>query len=457
MSRRSIAMGDVTALATHPVGRLLLVYSAPAVVGMVVNSLYNIIDRIFIGQGVGPEAISGLAITFPVMNISAAIGVLVGAGSAARVSIMLGARDKHGAEKVLGNALVLTLINAFIYITFFAVYMEEILRLFGASDATLPYAYEFMMNLLPGLLVMNLTFSFNNVMRASGYPVRAMVTMFIGAGVNLVLAPIFIFGLDMGIRGAAIATDIAMTVTAIFVMGHFFLPSSQLHFKRGIYRLEWRIIAGIVGIGAAPSIVNIASCAINGIINNTLYRLGGDMAVGAMGIFTTYTSLLCMVVVGICQGMQPVVGYNYGASLLDRSRRTFYIACAAATLIVTIGAILGMTCPGLIARAFTTDTTLISVTSHAFTTAMMAFWMVGFQIVATTLFQSIGKAGTSIFLSLTRQVIFLIPLLILLPDLLGLQGVWLSFPLSDILATLVTLWLVLRQLRTFSRPHPLRP
>ena len=305
-------------LATGKIGRLLWQYSLPAVVGMVVMSLYNVIDRIFIGQGVGPEAIAGLAITFPVMNIATALGVLVGAGASARVSILLGAGNKDAALRVLGNALMLTLIIGVIYIGIFASILDPMLRAFGASDATLPYAHDFIIHLLPGLLLTNIAFSLNNVMRASGYPVRAMVTMLIGAGSNLVLAPVFIFGLGWGITGAAIATDIAMGISAIFVLSHFFSRKVDFRFRRGIYSLRWGAIAGIVSIGAAPCLVNFAGSAINVIVNLNLVKYGSDLAVAAAGIFTTYTSLIVMVVIGICQGMQPIVGYNYGAQRYGR-------------------------------------------------------------------------------------------------------------------------------------------
>ena len=443
--------GNINQLATRPVGRLLWDYSLPAVVGMLVMSLYNVIDRIFIGRGVGADAIAGLAITFPVMNVAAALGVLIGAGGASRTSIMLGQRDLRGAEQVLGNSLVLILINATVYLTCFAVWLDDILIAFGASHATLPYARDFMLYILPGMLMMNISFSFNNIMRASGYPMRAMVTMFIGAGVNVVLAPIFIFVLGWGIKGAAIATDIAMTVSAIFVMWHFFMPDSTVRFKRGIYRLRWHIVIGIVGIGAAPAVVNAASSAINAIINTTLYRYGGDAAVGAAGIFTTYTSLICTVVVGLCQGMQPVIGYNYGAGLLDRMRRTFWLAVAVASAFTVVGCAFGLIFPRWIAMAFTVDANLIDVTVRGLSLALLMFWVVGFQIISTTFFQSIGKAAKSIFLSLTRQVLFLIPLLLLLPGRLGLDGVWLSFPASDLLATLVTTVMIWWELRTLDR------
>ncbi|MDE5982169.1 MAG: polysaccharide biosynthesis C-terminal domain-containing protein, partial [Duncaniella sp.] len=249
INRRDEDKKKLDELATEPVGRLLWRYSLPAVVGMLVMSLYNVIDRIFIGQGVGAEAITGLAITFPVMNVASALGVLIGAGASARISIMLGANDHRGACLVLGNSLTLIMVIAVTYLTVFAIFLDDILVAFGASEASLPYAHDFMSYLLPGMLMMNLSFSFNNIMRASGYPVRAMVTMFIGAGCNVVLAPIFIFVLGWGIKGAAIATDTSMTVSMLFVMGHFMMPGSTLHFTRGIFRLRRKIVIGIVSIG----------------------------------------------------------------------------------------------------------------------------------------------------------------------------------------------------------------
>lgn len=434
----SATNGDINRLGSGKIGRLLWEYSIPAVVGMLVMSLYNVIDRIFIGQGVGPEAIAGLAITFPVMNISAAIGVLIGAGSSARVSILLGARDKHGAEVTLGNSLVLIIVNACVYLTLMRIYLDDILIAFGASPASLPYAHDFMAWILPGMLIMNIGFSLNNVMRASGYPIKAMKAMFIGAGCNLLLAPIFIFALDMGIKGAAIATDISMGIFTVYVLMHFINRKNTLHFRRGCWKLQRKTVWNIIGIGAAPSLVNLASCFINIIINTNLYEYGGDNAVAAAGIFTTFTSLLCMAVVGMCQGMQPIVGYNYGAGNLHRLKRAYFLTVGWGTAVVAAGTAIGIFCPQLIARLFTADAMLIHTTSRALSMAMMCFFVVGFQIVSTNFFQSIGKIPQSIFLSLTRQVIFLIPLLLLLSDRLGLDGIWLSFPLSDALATIVT-------------------
>ena len=323
-TRAAAGGGKLRELAEMPVGRLLWKYSLPAVVGMLVVQLYNVIDRIVIGQVVGAKAIAGLAITFPVMNIATALGVLVGAGASARISLFLGAGDAVRARRVLGNSLTLTLIIGTVYIGLFAMFLSPILRLFGADDATLPYARDFMIFILPGLLMTNLTFSFNNMMRASGYPMKAMATMFVGCGLNILLAPLFVWALGLGIKGAAVATDISMTVSMVFVMRHFCVHRhGPVVFTRGIYRLDPRLIWGIIGIGAAPSIVNVASCVINIFLNHALKDYGGYEALAAAGIFVTYTSMLCCIVIGICQGMQPVIGFNYGNGQPARVRRTF--------------------------------------------------------------------------------------------------------------------------------------
>ncbi len=436
------------------VGRLLWKYSLPAVAGMLVMQAYNVVDRIFIGQVVGKEAIAGLAITFPVMNIATALGTLVGAGAAARVSLFLGSGDEDRARKVLGNALTLTIVIGLAYISLFAWGMDTVLELFGANEQTLPYARDFMMFILPGLFLTNLTFSFNNIMRASGYPIRAMVTMFIGAGLNIILAPVFIYFLDLGIKGAAIATDIAMLVSMIFVMRHFVRESNgPITFRRGIYGLDYGIVWGMLGIGAAPFIINVASCLINIQLNHALLRYGGVDAIAASGIFVTYTAMLCCVVLGICQGMQPIVGYNYGAGDSGRVRRTFWLAVGAGSVITFAGWVGGLTIPEYIARAFVSDWDLARFTGHALRSSMLFFWVVGFQIVSTTYFQSTGKIGLSIFLSLIRQVIFFIPLLLWLPGRMGIDGVWSAFYISDIFSTIVTvilIWFAMRELRRLS-------
>lgn len=390
------------------------------------------------------------------MNISTALGVLIGAGASARLSIMLGNGDTGGALKVLGNALTLTLIIGVVYLAFFAWFLDDLLCLFGATEATLPYARDFMTYILPGLFMMNLMFSFNNLMRASGYPIKAMVTMFIGAGLNIMLAPLFIYVFELGIKGAAIATDISMTVSMIFVMAHFVRNDGDIKFRRGIYRLDSRIVWGIVAIGAAPSIVNVASCLINILINKTLLAYGGDDAIASAGVFVTFSSVLVAVMIGICQGMQPIIGYNYGAGRFDRLKRTFWYAVGASTAVCCVGWAVAMLCPASVARIFIPDSGLVADTAAALSISMVMFWMVGFQIVSTTLFQSIGKAGKSIFLSLTRQVLFLIPLMLILPKHFGLNGIWASFPAGDLCSTTVTAIMIYTQLRQLRRMDSLR-
>lgn len=443
-------------LDTAPLGKLLWKYSLPAVVGIVVMSVYNIIDRIFIGQGVGPDAIAGLAITFPVMNVSAAFGVLIGSGAGARTSILLGMQAKDKAEQVLGNSIVMTLVFGSIYIALFGIFMDPVLRLFGASDTSLPYARDFMLYILPGMIFNNITFSFNNVMRSSGYPTKAMVTMFIGAGLNVILAPIFIFGLKLGIKGAAIATDISMGVSMLFVLAHFFNKKNEIHFERGIYKLRKDILLPIFAIGAAPCIVNSAGCVINAVINNTVYRYGGDTSVAAIGIFTAITGLVITFVVGVGMGMQPIVGYNYGARRFDRLMRTFWMAAGVCTVVTTLGWAGCQLFPEAISRMFTSDPTLITASATTLRLATAMFWVAGFQMITTNFFQSVGEASKSIFMSLTRQVLFIIPFLLTLPHFWQLNGVWLAFPFADccsIICAVVLMWLQVKKIKRMQQPR----
>ncbi|MDE6135312.1 MAG: MATE family efflux transporter, partial [Muribaculaceae bacterium] len=388
--------------------------------------------------------------------LTTAVGVLVGVGSSARISIVLGAGKTETAELLLGNALTLTLLNAAIYLTAFGIFLDPLLVAFGASDVTLPYAREYMTVMMPGLMLTNVAFSLNNVMRATGYPRRAMVTMLIGAAANVLLDPIFIRVLGLGIAGAAWATDIAMLLSSAFVMWHFFTPSTHIRFRRGTFAIRWKILISIVSIGAAPALVNAASCAINAIANNTLRIYGSDIDIAAMGIVITFTSLIVTVILGVCQGMQPVIGYNYGAGRIGRLRRAYFMCVGVASLLTVTGALISGYCPQIVSRCFTSDPELIASTDHALHLAMYAFPVVGFQIISTSFFQSIGNAAKSIVVGLLRQVIFLIPLLILLPRELGITGVWLSFPVSDALATVITFVLVLMTFRTINRRRELK-
>ncbi len=426
-------------------------YSLPSVVGMVVMSIYNIIDRMFIGQGVGPDAIAGLAITFPVMNISAAFGVLIGGGAGARSSIVLGQGKKRTAELILGNSLVMTLLLATFYLALLAIFIDDVLFLFGASETSLPYARDFMMYILPGLLFNNMTFSFCNIMRATGYPKKAMWANFIGAGLNVILAPIFIFGLKWGIKGAAIATDLAMLVSMIYVQIHFFNKNSEIHYSRGIFKLKKHILLPIIAVGAAPCIVNTAGCVINAILNHTVYRYGGDTSVAAMGIFMTFSQLAIMFVLGVCMGMQPIVGFNYGAKRFDRLKRAYWLTVAVSTAVCLLASIASIFFPQYVAMIFTTDNGLIAACQHAMPIANIVFWIAGFQIVTTNFFQSLGEATKSIFMSLSRQVIFLLPFLLILPPMFKLDGVWYAFPVSDLLAALIGMVLLVLEMRKINR------
>lgn len=434
-----------------PVGKLLWKYSLPSVVGMVVMSIYNIIDRMFIGQGVGPDAIAGLAITFPVMNISAAFGVLIGGGAGARTSIVLGQGRKRTAELILGNSLVMTLALGTFYLALLAIFIDDVLGWFGASEKSLPYARDFMLYMLPGLLINNLTFSFSNIMRATGYPKKAMLANFIGAGMNVILAPIFIFGFKWGIKGAAIATDISMFVSMIYVHLHFLDKKSTIHYCRGIYRINREILMPIIAVGAAPCIVNTAGCLINALLNNIVYKYGGDASVAAMGVFMTFSQLAIMFVLGVCMGMQPIVGFNYGAKRYDRLKRAYWLTMVVGTVACLLGTIASVFFPRYVAMIFTTDTTLIAACEHGMPIANCVFWVAAFQIVTTNFFQSLGRAVKSIFMSLSRQVICLLPLILFLPPHYRLDGVWLSFPISDMLAALMGLCLLIPEFRRINR------
>lgn len=439
-------------LGTASVPKLLFKYSLPAVVGTVVSAVYNIVDSMVIGHAIDdPNVVAGIAVTFPVMNLATALGMLIGAGAATRVSIVLGQKDHRRAELILGNSVLLTVIIGILYMAGFAIFLDKILMLFGASEHTLPYAHEFLMWVLPGMLLMNLTFSYNNVMRASGYPGKAMYTNLIGAGMNMILAPLFLFGFGWGIRGAAIATDISMLITAFFVMAHFFNTKNELHFVRGTFRFDWPIIKSVLYIGMSPFLINVAGASVNAIINNSLLHYGGDNAIAAVVVFNRFVTVFIFIVIGICQGMQPILGYNYGSGRFNRLFKTLWWAVGSAVAVTSLGSAIGALMPESIAKMFMQDPEQINCAVSCLRITTIAFWIVGFQVVATNFFQSMGMAGKSIFLSLTRQIIFMIPLLYILPPHFGLDGVWAAFPISDFVATVVAATLLTVQLRRIKR------
>lgn len=435
-----------------PVGKLLLKYSLPAVVGTVISAVYNIIDSIVIGHAIDdPNVVSGIAVTFPVMNLVTALGMLIGAGAATRVSIVMGQKDMRAAELILGNCVQLTLIIGAVYAATFAIFMDPILKVFGASPNSLPYAREFMLWVLPGCVLMNLTFSYNNVMRASGYPAKAMYTNIIGALINVILAPLFLFGFKWGIRGAAFATDISMMITATWVMSHFFNRKNTLHFRRGTFKFNWPIIRGVLYIGMAPFLINVCGSGINAIVNNTLLNYGGDNAIAAVVVFNRFVTIFVFVIIGICQGMQPIVGYNYGSGRFRRLVRTFTMAACAGVAVSAVGSMTGAIFPRAIASMFMQDEAQIQCAVNCLKITTLTFWMVGFQIVTTNLFQALGMAGKSVFLSLTRQIIFMIPLLFILPRYWSLDGVWATYPISDFLSTLVAIVMLVKLMKPLKR------
>ncbi|WP_302553304.1 MATE family efflux transporter [uncultured Bilophila sp.] len=440
-------------LRTEPIGKLLLRYSLPAIAAMVVFSLYNIIDSIFIGHGVGPLAISGLAITFPVMNLTFALVLLVGIGGASICSIRLGQQDIDGATRVLGNVLLLGLINGVTFGLLSQLVLDPVLTAFGASEHTLPYARDFMQIILYGLPVTCTMFGLNHVMRATGYPQKAMLSAVLTVGMNVILAPIFIFWLEWGIRGAAVATVLSQCVGMVWVLSHFRNPNSTVHFRRGTFRLRRKIVSSIFSIGMSPFLLNVCACLVTVLINIGLKQYGGDMAIGAFGILNRILILFVMLVMGLTQGMQPIVGYNYGAQQFERVKQTLKYGVITGGLITTAGFLAGQFTPEIVARMFTNDAGLISLSVEGMHLATLVFPLVGIQIVVGNFFQSIGKAKLSIFLSLTRQLLFLAPCLLILPRFFGLNGIWISLPVSDSLSFVASMGVLYMFLREMRRAH----
>ena len=442
-------------LGTLRMGKLLWMYSVPAIVGTMLSSLYNIIDRMYIGLGVGPMAISGLALTFPFMNFLSAFSMLVGAGAASRISIRLGEGDKNRAEQILGNALTLTFIISAVIIAFSLIFMDPILVMFGGSENTLKYAKEFMHIIVPGTILSALLFGFNSIMRASGYPKKAMITMIISAFINIALAPVFIFVFKMGIAGAAHATNIAFFVGMIWVMLHFFDKKTNIRFHRKYFKLDIQIVKSILNIGVSPFSMQIAASITIIIMNRALIEYGGDLAMGALGIQNAIATLVVMFIIGLNQGVQPIVGFNYGARKYDRMFLALKKTAFTATIVSTVGFILGMFFPHALASLFTTDEELKNIAARALRISVAVFPLIGSQIVITNFFQSIGMAKISMTLSLTRQVLFLIPCLVFLPPVFGLDGVWASMPVADSLSVIVTTTTLVLFIKKFRKDNPM--
>jgi len=437
-------------LETEKIGALLWRYSIPAIVATTASSLYNVIDRIFIGHGVGPMAISGLALTLPIMNLSAAFGSLIGAGASSMVSIRLGEKDTGRASHILGNASMLNVIIGIVYSIIMLAFIDRILFLFGASKETLPYAKEFMHIILLGNVVTHLYMGLNNIMRSSGYPRKAMAATLLTVGLNLVLAPLFIFWFKWGIKGAAFATVAAQSAGLAWILFHFMNKNSTVHFLKGHFKLRLNIILDILSIGMSTFIMFVCTSLVAIIVNIKLVSYGGDYAVGAYGIIASMITMFMMIVLGFNQGMQPIAGYNYGARRFQRVKEVFTKTLVAGTCVTSFGFILIELFPGLVASAFTSDGQLIAVSSTGMRISFAVFFIVGFQMVTANFFQSIGHAKVSVILSLSRQVIFLIPMIYIISSFGGLYGIWAAMPASDLLASLVTFFLLRYQMKKLS-------
>lgn len=436
-------------LGSEPIGRLLTQYAIPAIIAMTASSLYNMADSIFIGHGVGALAISGLALTFPLMNLAAAFGSLVGVGASTLVSVKLGQKDYGGANHILGNVLVLNVLLGVGFTLVFWLLLDPILYFFGASEQTIGYARDYMRIILLGNVITHMYLGLNSVLRSSGFPKMAMYATLSSVIINCVLNPLFIFVFNWGIQGSAWATVISQAISLTGQLIHFSKPTQLLHFQKGIYRLRAEIVQAILSIGLSPFLMNLCSCMIVILINRGLKEHGGDMAIGAYGIVNRIAFLFVMIILGFNQGMQPIAGYNFGAKLYHRVTEVTRLTMRWAVGVASVGFLLCQLSPEIIIGLFTTDQELIDIASKGLHIVFAVYPIVGFQMVATNFFMSIGMSRKAIFLSLTRQLIFLIPCLIILPPLMGQLGVWISIPIADVMAASVTAFMLIRQFRKF--------
>jgi putative MATE family efflux protein len=450
-----------TELGTKDVGKLLKQYAMPAIIAQIAASLYNMVDSIYIGHlpgGAGADAISGLAITFPLMNLSTAFGTLVGAGAATMISILLGQKHYHMGNKVLGNVVSLNIIIGLLFMAGTLFYIDPILTFFGASAKTLPYAKDYISIILYGNVITHLYFGLNAAMRSSGNPKKAMGLTIFTVIFNAILDPIFIFWLDMGIAGAAWATVIAQVAAMLIVMHHFNNQNRAIHFEKGIFRLNWNVAKKSLVIGTGPFLMNLAACAVTLFINQQLRDFSGtidegDTYIGAYGICNRIIFMFIMICMGLNQGMQPIAGYNYGAKLYSRVKDVFWKTAKIAMITTTVCFLIGMFIPELACGIFTTDEDLLNISSRGMRLITLMFPIVGLQMIGTNFFQSLGLVKKSIILSLSRQLLMLLPLLYTLPQWIGTDGVWLSFPISDLLSTILTVILLRRLFKKFNTLH----
>jgi len=452
-------------LATQPVGKLLFQFAMPSIIGMAASSIYNLCDSIFIGRGVDPMAIAGLAITFPIMNISSAFGAMVGVGGGAQVSVAMGEGNQHRALMIFGNVMRLDITIALLLTLFGLVFIDPILTLFGASEVTLPYARDYMQIILAGNVITHLFLGMNDQMRSTGNPKKAMQGQLVAVVANIVLDALFIFGFGWGMRGAALATILGQLLALIHNTLYFTHKENYVHFSRSAMILRMDIIRDILSIGLSPFFFNVCSCVVVILINRSLMAQGGaegDAYVGVYGIVNRLAMLAVMLVMGFSQGMQPIVGFNIGARLFHRVTGVLKFAYTCATIVMTVAYLFVFLFPAQLASCFTTDARMIELCVPAMRIIMCVFPFVGGQMITNSFFQSIRKAKKSIFLSTTRQMLFLVPLLVFLPDLFksygesGVDGIWWSFAISDALSTVLAITLLSIQVRKLNRMSQLR-
>ena len=447
-------MDHTRQLGEAPISKLLLKFSIPAITGMVVNALYNVVDRIFIGQGVGRMGIAGLTIAFPLMTVMMALAMLIGLGATALISIRLGEQRKEEAELIIGNAMV-CLIGIALTVTILGLtFIDPLLRLFGASLEVLPYARSYVRIILMGVVFMSIGFGMNHFIRAEGNPKISMLTMLLGAITNTILDPVFIFVLDWGVKGAALATIISQATSAVWVLSYFLRKKSHLRIHIRNLKLKLAVIREITAIGSAPFMMQMAASVIGIILNNSLVRYGGDLAISAMGIVNSVAMFFLMPLFGINQGSQPIIGYNYGAEKYDRVKKALKLAIGAATMVVLFGFTIMRLFPESLVTLFSRqDPELISLSSRAMQIYLMMLPIVGFQIVSSNYFQAVGKPRQAMILSLSRQVLLLIPALLILPRFFGLDGVFYAGPAADFGSSVITgIWLYF-ELKHLDRRH----
>lgn len=442
-------------LGTEPIGKLLIKYSVPAIIGMMVNALYNVVDRMFIGNipGVGPMAITGLGVTMPIMTIILAFGMLVGIGATTNISIKLGQGKREEAEHIVGNSITLALIIGIILTVVVTVFSDSILKVFGASESTLIYAKSYMSIILLGTIFSISAMVFNNIIRGDGNPKLSAIIMAAGCATNIVLDAVLIFGFNMGIQGAALATIASQGLTAIWGFSYYLKGKSNLKFTKTSLKLDMNIVKIIFAIGSAPFAMQLATSLVQVISNNALRTYGSDLAIGAMATISSIVMIFLMPSFGLVQGMQPIVGFNYGAKNYDRAIKTFKLSLLSSSVFFIVGALLIQFVPQVLVGMFNRDPQLMDITVNGLRKYSFALPIIGISIVGTNYIQSSGKAKVAMVLSLLRQVIILIPMILILPKFLGLNGVWFAQPTADIIASAITAIVLIKEIRSYKEDN----